>query len=112
MLGVNFALQLINTTAGKLAVCAVALVLWTAYQRHDATADCVDEQVRVELIAANAALRKSAEVARMAEEKAAEAETEMEKLKGEKDDLLKELAGSGVGCDLDPAVRERLLRIR
>jgi hypothetical protein len=112
MLAVSALLKIVMSPGGKLLAGVVALALWTAYQRNDATNDCRDEQLRVELQAANESLKKAANVAREAEQNAAEAIADLEELKGEKDALLAELDKQGASCVLSDDVRERLLRIK
>lgn len=112
MWAVSAVLRVIWSPFGKIAVAVVALGLWTAYQRADATDDCVDAQLRAQLETANESLRKAASVARAAAEEAAAALEDVSVLKGEKDALLEELERRGASCVLPDDVRERLLRIK
>lgn len=111
-MAVSALLKIVMSPGGKLLAGVVALALWTAYQRADATADCREEQIRIELAAANESLRKAALLARSAAESAAKAEAEVAKLRGEKDALLDEIDAQGATCALPADLRERLLEIR
>ena len=112
MWGASAALRVLFSPVGKAALIVVAFAAWTAYQRHDATADCRSAQLQRELIASNEALKKAVEIGRAAELRAATATTEIAELERAKNELLNELSREGPQCILPDDVRERLLRIR
>ena len=98
--------------AGRIILIGLAFAAWTAYQRHDATADCEAEQLREELIEVQRQLEVSREIAANARTRADAAEAELQTATEAQNDLVEELETSGTSCPIPDNIRERLLDIR
>lgn len=98
--------------AGRIILIGLAFVAWTAYQRHDATADCEAEQLREELVEAQRQLGVSRQIAANARTRADTAEAELQTATEAQNELVKELETTGDACPIPDSIRKRLLDIR
>lgn len=98
--------------SGKWIAAVLALTAWTVYQRADATSDCKEDQVRIELEAANRALQEAAAISRRAEERADRTAEALQEAERDKDELLQEIRATGQSCPLSDDAIERLQSIR
>ena len=105
-------ISLLLGPGGKVFLAVLAFGAWTIYQRADATSDCREAQLRVELEEANRKLREAVAISQRAEQRAEQAATELERAEREKDELLVELQASGDTCPLSDSARERLRAIQ
>ena len=104
----------------RYAGLALAIVLFIAWQRHDAASDARDTAEAH--CAARVALQQKTERARQREagdaalkaatRRAADAESEASELRKRSDDLLVEIRESGRACVVPAALAERLRAIR
>lgn len=106
------ALKIITSPLGKGALLVLAFVGWTLYQRADATSDCKEAQLRVELEEANRKLLEAAAISRRAEERARLSATELQEAERQKDELLQELQSTGESCTLSDDAIKRLRAIK
>lgn len=109
---VSAALRFFFTPGGKVLLAVLAFVAWTAYQRADATSDCADTQVRVELEEAIRRLGEAERIAQAARDRANKSAVELEQMGTERDAILSELEARGQSCAIPPDLAERLRRIR
>lgn len=97
---------------GRVFLAVLAFGAWTIYQRADATSDCKEAQVRVELEEANRKLQEAAMISQRAQQRADDAAEELQQAEREKDELLVELQATGSTCPLSDSARERLRAIQ
>jgi len=97
---------------GRILLAVLALTAWTIYQRADATSDCKEAQLRVELEEANRKLREAALIYQRAEARAKESADALEQVERQKDEILLELQASDTSCPLSDSAIERLRSIR
>jgi F0F1-type ATP synthase membrane subunit b/b' len=97
---------------GRVLLAVLAFGAWTIYQRADATSDCKEAQVRVELEEANRRLEEAAAISQRAEDRANEAAEALQQAERDKDELLQELQASGESCPLSDRAIERLRAIQ
>lgn len=97
---------------GRVFLVVLAFGAWTIYQRADATSDCKEAQVRVELEDANRALKEAAAISQRAEDRADQAAAALSQAERDKDELLQELQASGESCPLSDRAIERLRAIQ
>lgn len=97
--------------AGKVILLVLAFVAWTVYQRHDATRDCEDAQLRADLIETQRQLAIAEGIAKKARERADQTQIEIDELEAAYADLEANIS-PGDGCSISPELRERLLRIK
>lgn len=99
--------------AGRVVLLALAFLGWTMYQRVDATRDCEAAELREELIESQRQLEIAKGIAQDARERADLRENEMAETERLYDELIQDIKDRpGTACGIDPATRERLLRIK
>lgn len=105
----------IFTPAGRIGLLVLALVSWTAYQRHDAAGTerarlmfayqkATDEEVSRQAAASSAAIAA-------ADQRVEAAETKARELQDVADQLKAEVQKAGIVCPLSDDLRKRLLTI-
>lgn len=97
--------------SGKTVLVIVALVGWTAYQRHDAYSRCQERTYIAQLEDRERQLAEAERVAQEARVRADEAQQEMQALEAERDAILAENE-SNPACSISDDLRQRLLSIR
>ena len=102
----------LKTREGVAALAILAVLTWTQWVKMDATSDCREAQIRVELEEANRKLREAAEVSRRAESRAQTSAEELREVERQRDDLLQNLQSSGESCPMSDDTIERLRAIR
>ena len=105
-------LSIVLSPGGRVFLAVLAFGAWTIYQRADATSDCKEAQVRVELEEANRKLQEAAAISRRAEDRADQAAAALLQAERDKDELLRELRASGESCPLSDRAIERLRAIQ
>ena len=110
------AFRLAFSPAGRVVLALLSLVLWTAYQRHDAAHDEIDR------LTAQFERDKAVEVARQravalaaveaANQRARQAETKLLELQDAAESIKADLERAGAQCPLDDTLRDRLRAIR
>lgn len=99
--------------AGRVVLLALAFVVWTMYQRVDATRDCEAAELQEELVETQRQLAIANEIAQGARDRADQTEAEMALAEGRYNELKQDLAGRpDAACPIDPDTRERLLGIK
>jgi hypothetical protein len=100
---------------GRVLALILALVAWTAYQRHDATVTERDRLTEINQAATAAEVARqtaaSAAAASAAQERADAAEVKAKELQEIANDLKAELSQTGVVCPIPDGLRKRLLAI-
>lgn len=102
---------------GRWVALALALTVWTTYQRLDAAreagAACEQGHLEAEIAALRRQLAVAKEIEQNATERADRALTEMISLREASDDLAKLVAETpAADCDIPPDIRDRLRAIR
>lgn len=105
-------LSIVLSPCGKWIAALLLLTAWTLYQRADATSDCKEAQLRVELEQANRALEEAAAISQRAEDRADKTAEALQQVERDKDALLRELQASGESCPLSDRAIERLRAIQ
>lgn len=109
---VSAALKFFFTPGGKVLLAVLAFVGWTAYQRIDATRNCKEDQVRVQLEEANRKLAEAQRIADAARARADRTDAEIEQMGAERDAILSELESRGDVCVVPDDLRQRLRAIQ
>lgn len=110
MLAANLVTFLMGRS-GKTLLVIVALVAWTAYQRHDAYSRCQEQTYLAQLEERERQLAEAEKVAQEAREMASIAQQEMQALEAERDAIL-EANASNPACSIGDDLRRRLLDIK
>ena len=105
-------LSMVFSPVGKIAMVVLAFVAWTGYQRMDATTDCREDQLRVELTEANRQLEAARGIADRARERADKTLEQLAERTEASDALITELRAADSSCVISDDVRKRLLDIR
>ena len=99
--------------AGKFLVVVLAFVLWTMYQRADATAACIERYETEELAEANRQAEIAQDIAAAARARADKTEGELTELGLAYEKLKTEIeSGEAGSCPIPDDLRKRLLGIK
>ena len=112
MWGVTSILSFFSGGTGRVLLFAGAVLLWTQYQRADATRDCEDEQLRVSLEQKQAQIEELQAGAAKARKAATETQKGLDALRKDRDDLLEDFGELRDSCGFTDDQRERLRAIR
>lgn len=102
--------QFLFSPAGRVVLIALSFLAWGAYQRHDATKDCQEEELRRQLAESQRQLVIAQQIATEARRRADQRELEVEELRDLANEITEDVEGSG--CSIDDATVEQLRRIR
>lgn len=107
----------LKSGGGKILVFALALSIWTTYQRMDAgtkaRASCESSHLKAQIAEQNRQLEVSQKIAQDARARAEEAQTQLTALKGVADGLRKELeTRSDADCAIPDDIRRKLRDIK